>query len=168
VATVVAEMSHSQVKFAAGMRAWRRVAGFNHGLLFESGARGPRFRKQFCGHRRLNRRCTIDAGQCRRSAFPYVKSIVEINPNADRCHMKSFAIHTALLTGLGALMFAGMVASTVPAAAKCMIDEGNGRYTPCEALYRSKKCMIDEGNGRFTPCEALVKQSKSKARKKKG
>jgi len=63
----------------------------------------------------------------------------------------------------------GMVASTVPAAAKCMIDEGNGRYTPCDALYRSKKCMIDEGNGRYTPCEALVmKQSKSKAKKKKG
>jgi hypothetical protein len=50
-----------------------------------------------------------------------------------------------------------------------MIDEGNGRYTPCDALYRSKKCMIDEGNGRYTPCEALVmKQSKSKAKKKKG
>jgi hypothetical protein len=83
--------------------------------------------------------------------------------------MKSLAIHAALLTGLGALMFTGMVASTVPAAAKCMIDEGNGRYTPCDALYRSKKCMIDEGNGRFTPCEALVmKRSKSKAKKKKG
>jgi hypothetical protein len=82
--------------------------------------------------------------------------------------MKSLAIHAAWLTGLGALMFAGVVASTVPAAARCMIDEGNGRYTPCDALYRSKKCMIDEGNGRFTPCEALVmKQSKPKAKKKK-
>jgi hypothetical protein len=80
--------------------------------------------------------------------------------------MKSLAIHSALLTGLGALMFMGMVASTVPAAAKCMIDEGNGRYTPCEALYKSKKCVIDEGNGRYTPCEALVKQMKTK--KKKG
>jgi hypothetical protein len=63
-------------------------------------------------------------------------------------------------------MFMGTVASTVPAIAKCMIDEGYGRYTPCEALYRSKKCFIDEGNGRYTPCEALVKQMK--ARKKKG
>jgi len=61
----------------------------------------------------------------------------------------------------------GMVASTVPASAKCMIDEGNGRYTPCEALYKSnksKKCMIDEGNGRYTPCEALVKPKKQKKR----
>jgi hypothetical protein len=80
--------------------------------------------------------------------------------------MKSLAIQASLLTALGALAFMGMVASTVPAAARCMIDEGNGRYTPCEALYKSNKCMIDEGNGRYTPCEALVKQSKSK--KKKG
>jgi hypothetical protein len=76
--------------------------------------------------------------------------------------MRSIAIHTALLTGLGALMFVGTVASTVPAAARCMIDEGNGRYTPCEALYKSKSCMIDEGNGRYTPCQALVKQKKAK------
>ena len=58
----------------------------------------------------------------------------------------------------------GTVASTVPASAKCMIDEGNGRYTPCEALYKSKKCMIDEGNGRYTPCEALAKPKKQKKR----
>ena len=76
--------------------------------------------------------------------------------------MRSIAIHTALLTGLGGLMFVGTVASTVPAAARCMIDEGNGRYTPCEALYKSKSCMIDEGNGRYTPCQALVKQKKAK------
>jgi hypothetical protein len=76
--------------------------------------------------------------------------------------MKSLAIHAALLTGLGALVFMGTVAYTVPAAARCMVDEGNGRYTPCDALYKSKKCMIDEGNGRYTPCEALVKQKKSK------
>src|SRR5271154_1286702 len=74
--------------------------------------------------------------------------------------MKSIAIHAALLTGLGALVLMGMVASTVPAAAKCVVDEGNGRYTPCEALYKSKKCMIDEGNGRYTPCEAMVRQMK--------
>jgi hypothetical protein len=43
-----------------------------------------------------------------------------------------------------------------------MIDEGYGRRTPCEALYKSKKCMIDEGNGRYTPCEALVKPKKAK------
>ena len=54
------------------------------------------------------------------------------------------------------------VASTVPAAAKCMIDEGNGRVTPCEVLFKSKKCMIDEGNGRYTPCEALFRQKKTK------
>ena len=76
--------------------------------------------------------------------------------------MKSLAIQAALLTGLGVVMFMGTVASTVPAAAKCMIDEGNGRYTPCQALYQSKKCMIDEGNGRYTPCEALAKQKKQK------
>jgi hypothetical protein len=78
--------------------------------------------------------------------------------------MKSLPIHTTLLSGLGALALTGTVASTVPASAKCMIDEGNGRYTPCEALYKSKKCMIDEGNGRYTPCEALAKPKKQKKR----
>ena len=79
--------------------------------------------------------------------------------------MKSLAIKAALLAGFGALAFMGTVASTVPASARCMIDEGNGRYTPCEALYKSKKCMIDEGNGRYTPCEALLKQKKAKKSK---
>jgi len=79
-------------------------------------------------------------------------------------HMKSLAIYASVLTGLGALMFMGTIASTVPAAAKCMIDEGNGRRTPCDALYKStnKKCVVDEGNGRFTPCEALLKPKKTK------
>jgi hypothetical protein len=72
--------------------------------------------------------------------------------------MKSLGIGAALLSGIGAVMFMGMVASAAAAPKKCMIDEGNGRYTPCEALYKSKKCMIDEGNGRYTPCEALVRQ----------
>ena len=76
--------------------------------------------------------------------------------------MKSLAISASLLAGVGALAFMGMVASTVPAAAKCMIDEGNGRYTPCSALYKSNKCMIDEGNGRYTPCSALLKGKKAK------
>ncbi len=75
-------------------------------------------------------------------------------------------ISAALLAGFGALVFTGTVASTVPASARCMVDEGNGRYTPCEALYKSKQCMIDEGNGRYTPCQALLKQKKSS--KKKG
>jgi hypothetical protein len=45
-----------------------------------------------------------------------------------------------------------------------MIDEGNGRRTPCEALYKSnnKRCVVDEGNGRFTPCEALLKPKNTK------
>ncbi len=82
--------------------------------------------------------------------------------------MKSLAIHSALLTGLGALALMGTVAATtVPAAAKCMIDEGNGRSTPCSALYKSNKCMIDEGNGRYTPCEALLKQKKTPTAKTK-
>ena len=68
----------------------------------------------------------------------------------------------ALISGFGALTLMGTIATTVPAAARCMVDEGNGRYTPCEALYKSKKCMIDEGNGRYTPCEALLKSKKSK------
>jgi hypothetical protein len=68
-------------------------------------------------------------------------------------------------TTLGAFAFIGAVASAVPAAARCMIDEGYGRYTPCEALYKSKKCMIDEGNGRYTPCEALVRQKKAKKKR---
>jgi hypothetical protein len=53
--------------------------------------------------------------------------------------MKSLAIHTALMAGLGVLMFMGTVATTVPAAAKCMIDEGNGRRTPCDAMLKQKK-----------------------------
>jgi hypothetical protein len=76
-------------------------------------------------------------------------------PQRRRISVTSSAFRVALLTALGAFAFMGTVASTVPAAARCRIDEGYGRYTPCEALYRSKKCMIDEGNGRYTPCEAL-------------
>jgi hypothetical protein len=53
--------------------------------------------------------------------------------------MKSLAICATLVGGFGALVFMGMVASTGPASAKCMIDEGNGRRTPCEALYKTKK-----------------------------
>ena len=79
--------------------------------------------------------------------------------------MKSLAIHASLLTALGALALMGMVASTIPAAAKCMIDEGNGRHTPCSALYTSKKCFVDEGNGRHTPCDALAKQQKKTVKK---
>jgi hypothetical protein len=79
--------------------------------------------------------------------------------------MKSLAISATLLSGLGALVFMGMMATTVPASARCMFDEGYGRYTPCEAMYKSKKCMIDEGNGRYTPCSALVRAQK-KAKKK--
>jgi hypothetical protein len=75
--------------------------------------------------------------------------------------MKFLVIPTALVAGLGALAFMGTVATTVPASARCMIDEGNGRYTPCQALYQSKKCFVDEGNGRRTPCEALVKPKKT-------
>jgi hypothetical protein len=74
--------------------------------------------------------------------------------------MKLLAIPAVLLPGLGALVIMGTVATTTPASAKCMIDEGNGRLTPCQALYTSKKCMIDEGNGRFTPCQSLVKPKK--------
>jgi hypothetical protein len=76
--------------------------------------------------------------------------------------MKSLAIHAALLSAVGAVAFMGTVASTVPARARCMVNEGNGRYTPCEALYTSKKCMVNEGNGRYTPCEALAKPKKAK------
>jgi hypothetical protein len=76
--------------------------------------------------------------------------------------VKSLAIHSALLASLGGLVFVGTVASTVPASARCMIDEGNGRFTPCSALFQSRRCMIDEGNGRYTPCSALVRQMKSK------
>jgi hypothetical protein len=45
-----------------------------------------------------------------------------------------------------------------------MIDEGNGRRTPCDAMYKSKsaKCFVDEGNGRRTPCDAMLKHKKTK------
>jgi hypothetical protein len=69
-----------------------------------------------------------------------------------------------LLIGLGAIAVTGTIASTVPAAGRCMVDEGYGRYRPCEAIYRSKKCMIDEGYGRYTPCEALMRQAKTRKR----
>jgi hypothetical protein len=82
--------------------------------------------------------------------------------NTTRSTNENASLHAALLTGLGAIAFMGTVAWTVPAAARCMIDEGNGRYTPCEGLYKSKRCMIDEGNGRYTPCEALARRSKTK------
>ena len=52
--------------------------------------------------------------------------------------MKSLVISATLIGGFGALVFMGTVASTVPASAKCMIDEGNGRRTPCEAMYHKK------------------------------
>jgi hypothetical protein len=75
--------------------------------------------------------------------------------------MKLLPSHVALLTAVGVLAFMGTASSAAPRS-KCMIDEGYGRYTPCEAFYKSKKCMIDEGNGRYTPCEALVKQRRAK------
>jgi len=82
--------------------------------------------------------------------------------------MKSLVIPTALLAGFGALMLMGTVATTVPAAAKCMIDEGNGRRTPCDAMFiksttstKTTKCFVDEGNGRRTPCDAMVKRKKT-------
>jgi hypothetical protein len=81
--------------------------------------------------------------------------------------MKSLAISSTFLAAVSALAFMGTVASTVPASARCMIDEGNGRQTPCEALYKRGKCMIDEGNGRYTPCEALLKQKKTAKKAKK-
>jgi hypothetical protein len=76
--------------------------------------------------------------------------------------VKSIAIFATLLAGLGTVIFMGTVASTVPASAICMFDEGYGRYTPCSAMYKSKKCVIDEGNGRYTPCSALVRSGKKK------
>jgi hypothetical protein len=76
--------------------------------------------------------------------------------------MKSFPISAALLSAVGAVAFMGTLASTAPASARCMVNEGNGRHTPCEALYQSKKCMVDEGNGRYTPCGALAKPKKAK------
>jgi hypothetical protein len=74
--------------------------------------------------------------------------------------MKSLVVPAALLIGLGAIVLTTTVATTVPASAKCLIDEGNGRFTPCQALY--KKCLRDEGYGRYTPCEALLRQQKKK------
>jgi hypothetical protein len=76
--------------------------------------------------------------------------------------MKSFTISAALLAGFAALVAIGTAGSTVPASARCMFDEGYGRYTPCSAMYKSKKCFIDEGNGRHTPCSALVRNVKKK------
>ena len=78
--------------------------------------------------------------------------------------MKSLAIHAALLAGVGALTFLGTAATTVPAAAECMIDVGSGHLTPCDGVYM--KCMVDEGNGRRTPCDAMLKPKKTKKTKK--
>jgi len=46
-----------------------------------------------------------------------------------------FSYSRRVAAGLGGLVFLGTVASSVPASAKCMLDEGYGRYTSCEALY---------------------------------
>jgi hypothetical protein len=81
-------------------------------------------------------------------------------------NVKSFTISAALLAGFVALVFVTTAGSTIPASAKCLFDEGYGRYTPCSAMYKSKKCFIDEGNGRRTPCSALVRSSASKGKKK--
>jgi hypothetical protein len=63
--------------------------------------------------------------------------------------MKSLAIQAALLTGFGALMFMG---TATPAAAKCMIDEGNGRYTPCSALYKGNNKQAAASQSYQTGC----------------
>jgi hypothetical protein len=52
--------------------------------------------------------------------------------------MKAFT-YAALLTGFGAITLAGMLGSSVPTAAKCMVDEGNGRYVPCEEVFKPQK-----------------------------
>jgi hypothetical protein len=75
--------------------------------------------------------------------------------------MKRLPCYLALLTAVAVPAFMGTVASAAPRS-RCMTDEGYGRYTPCEALYKSKRCMIEEGPGCYTPCEALVRQMKSK------
>jgi hypothetical protein len=66
--------------------------------------------------------------------------------------MKTLAIQTALLSGLGALVLMGTVATTVPASAKCMIDEGNGRQTPCSALYKGNNNAAAATNSYPTGC----------------
>jgi hypothetical protein len=53
--------------------------------------------------------------------------------------MKAF-IYAALLTGFGAVTLAATLGSSVPASAtKCMVDEGNGRYVPCEEVFKPQK-----------------------------
>jgi hypothetical protein len=52
--------------------------------------------------------------------------------------MKAFT-YAALLTGFGAITLAGTLGSSVPAAAKCMVDEGNGRYVPCQEVFTPQK-----------------------------
>jgi hypothetical protein len=117
----------------------------------------------------------IDENRCNSGDEDYIGCRVELTelwkcPKQTQTliggQMKSLVASAALLSGFGALMMMGMVASTVPAAAKCMIDEGNGRYTPCSALYKSSQCMVDEGNGRHTPCSALLKQKKTAKKSK--
>ncbi len=67
--------------------------------------------------------------------------------------MKSLVISATLIGGFGALVFMGTVASTVPVSAKCMVDEGNGRRTPCEAMYTKKQAA------KKTPAAKPVPQS---------
>jgi hypothetical protein len=52
--------------------------------------------------------------------------------------MKAFAF-AAPLIGFGAFTLVGTLASSVPAAAKCMIEEGAGCYTPCSAPVKRQK-----------------------------
>jgi hypothetical protein len=73
----------------------------------------------------------------RSRAMPDCGNALLQGPKEDK--MKSLAICAALIGGFGALVFMGTVASTVPASAKCFVDEGNGRRTPCDAMYKKHK-----------------------------
>jgi hypothetical protein len=84
--------------------------------------------------------------------------LLESRDTTETTNMKNLA-YAALLSGFGAITLAGTLGSSVPAAAKCTVDEGNGRYTPCDAHYYITKCMVDDGNGRYTPCSASAKKT---------
>ena len=77
--------------------------------------------------------------------------------------MKSLVISATLIGGLGAVVFMGIVASTVPASAKCMVDEGNGRRTPCEAIYTKKQAAKKTPASKSVPQSAATRTGASPA-----
>jgi hypothetical protein len=103
-------------------------------------------------------------------------------------HMTSTTIRTLLFAGIIAVLTAPAAAAvTTPGGSdaraakatnmqlaagpvRCVIDQGQGRFVPCEVGYMAAhpmwpagdQCYTDEGQGRYVPCEAGYKMMMKK------